>query len=140
MLWMNDDQPIQVNPKGLNVQDFVHEDRGMNTQTGKNKTTAKFQFSISNQPKLIQVTLTNPTKKTGKCHGKRDGQRTDTLLPYSSMVWFHPIRRICKNCQLKILRDNAPCASSVAFNLRFQRFRRFKNCAKLLTYSEPGQS
>ena len=63
MLWMNDDQPIQVNPKELSVQDFVHEDRGMNTQTGKNKTTAKFQFSFSDQPKLMQVTLTNPTKK-----------------------------------------------------------------------------
>ena len=140
MLWMNDDQPIQVNPKGLSVQDFVHENKGMNTQTGKNKTTAKFQFSFSKSAEIDTSDSHEPHKKTRKRHGKRAGQRTDTLLPYSSMVWFHPIRRICKNCQLKILRDNAPCASSVAFNLRFKRFRRFKNCVKLLTYSEPGQS
>ena len=63
MLWMNDDQPMQVNPKGLSVQDFKHEDTGMNTQTARNKTSAKCQFSFSNQPKMIQNTLTNPPKK-----------------------------------------------------------------------------
>lgn len=78
---MNDDQPIQVNPKELSVQDFVHEDRGMNTQTGKNKTTAKFQFSFSKSAKIDTSDSHEPHKKTGKCHGKRDGQRTDTLLP-----------------------------------------------------------